>query len=272
MLINLLSSPMGRLGAILLLALLAGLAASPLLGLPDAAAQDLAQKLQPPSAQHWLGTDQLGRDVVARLLEGTLRSFLAAVLVLLGSMTISIAVGVLAANSPTRLDNAIMRVVDVLLAIPSLILALAIVGLLGPGFGHLLIALVISSWAGNARLARAYAQRVSRRPFVVAARLMGIGRARILFTHVVPAVIPDLVVVASLDLGATIVRLAGLAFLGLGPQPPAAELGAMLGESRAYLAIAPWLVVGPAVAIGWLTLGANLCGEALGDRSRQAAL
>lgn len=263
-----LRTPLGRTGLVLAAVIAAILLVSPFLGLPGSAEQDLAAKLAPPSPEHWLGADHLGRDLLARTIEAAIRSSLAAGLVLLGSLTISIVVGVLAASSRT-LDPILMRVVDVVLAVPGLILALAIVGLLGPGFDHLLIALIVSSWAGNARLARAYALAVTDRPYVQAARLAGAGRARILATHVVGAVVPRMLVVATLDLGGVIVRLAGLSFLGLGPMPPAAELGAMLGESRAYLTNAPWLFAVPTVAIVGLTLAANLIGEAVSDAANR---
>lgn len=260
-----LRTPLGRAGLVLGGVLALVLLISPFLGLPGSADQDLAVKLAPPSTEHWLGADHLGRDVLARTIEAAIRSSLAAGLVLLGSLTISIVVGVVAAAGSGPVDTVLMRIVDVVLAVPGLILALAIVGLLGPGFDHLLIALIVSSWAGNARLARAYALAVAERPYVQAARLAGIGRLRILATHVVGAVVPRMLVVATLDLGGVIVRLAGLSFLGLGPMPPAAELGAMLGESRAYLTNAPWLFIVPTVTIIGLTLTANLIGEAVSD-------
>ena len=259
-----LSSPLGRTGLTLAVVIALVLLVSPFLGLPGSVDQDLSAKLAPPSPTHWLGADQLGRDVLARTVEAAVRSTLAAALVLVGSLTISIVVGVSAATFPA-LDAPLMRLVDVVLAVPGLILALAIVGLLGPGFTHLLIALIISSWAGNARLARAYALTVAGRPYVRAARLAGVGRMRILTTHLAGAVAPRMLIVATLDLGGVIVRLAGLSFLGLGPMPPAAELGAMLGESRAYLTNAPWLFIVPTVTIIALTLAANLIGEAISD-------
>lgn len=259
-----LSSPMGRTGLFLALLIAAALLGSLLLDLPSPVEQNLGAKLAPPGPQHWLGADQLGRDVLARTIEAAVRSSTAAALVLIGSLTISIIVGVTAATFPA-LDAPLMRLVDVILAVPGLILALAIVGLLGPGFTHLLIALIISSWAGNARLARAYALTVAASPYVQAARLAGVSRPQILATHLAGAVAPRMLIIATLDLGGVIVRLAGLSFLGLGPMPPAAELGAMLGESRAYLTIAPWLFVVPTVTIIALTLAANLIGEAISD-------
>ncbi|MFT3877450.1 MAG: ABC transporter permease [Propioniciclava sp.] len=267
-----LRTPLGRLGLTIVAVLALLVAVSPLLGLPSPSAQNLAAKLAAPSAEHWLGADHLGRDVLARTIEAIMRSSLAAVLVLVGALTISIVVGVVAAAAGGVVDAVLMRIVDVVLAVPSLILALAIVGLLGPGFTHLLIALIVSSWAGNARLARAYALGIAERPYVQAARLAGVGRLRILGTHVVGGVVPQMLVVATLDLGGVVVRLAGLSFLGLGPMPPAAELGAMLGESRSYLTNAPWLFAVPTIAIIALTLAANLIGEAISDAVQHRGL
>lgn len=264
-----LRAPLGRTGLILGGLIVATLVVAPFLDLPGAAQQNLSDKLARPSASHWLGADQLGRDVLARTIEATIRSALAACLVLIGSLTISIVIGVVAATVGGLADGILMRTVDVVLAVPGLILALAIVGLLGPGFGNLLLALIVSSWASNARLARAYALAIADRPYVQAAHLAGVGRWRIMASHVVGGVIPRMLVVATLDLGGVIVRLAGLAFLGLGPMPPAAELGAMLGESRAYLSNAPWLFLAPTVAIVALTLTANLIGESVSDASNR---
>lgn len=266
-----LGTPLGRLGVALGAALLILVLVSPLLGLPPSAQQDLSAKLAAPGPEHLLGADHLGRDLLARTIEAVIRSSVAACLVLIGALTISIVVGVVAAAIGGAVDTILMRVVDIVLAVPGLILALAIVGLLGPGFDHLLVALIISSWAGNARLARSYALSVADRPYVQAARLAGVHPLRVWGTHIVGAVVPQMLVVATLDLGGVIVRLAGLSFLGLGPMPPAAELGAMLGESRSYLTNAPWLFVVPTVAIVMLTMSANLVGEAVSDAAQKGS-
>jgi peptide/nickel transport system permease protein len=160
----------------------------------------------------------------------------------------------------------------VVLAIPSLVLALAVVGVLGPGFGNLLLALVLSSWASNARLVRSFALAVRDRPYIAAARLAGAGAVRVACGHVLPAVVPRLAAVATLQLGGTIVALAGLSFLGLGAQPPTAELGAMLGDARAFTTTAPWLAAAPATVVLTVTAAANLLGEAVREASHGAAV
>lgn len=233
----------------------------------DPNAPDYAAKLQPPGAAHLLGTDQFGRDQAARLVVGLRRSLIAALGVLVGSMTVSVLVGVISGLSPRWLDSVLGRIIDVLLAIPSLVLALAIVGLLGPGYVNLLLALIVSSWAADARLARSLTMDLAHRPYVTAARLAGVGTWGIAFRHIVPAVAPRLFVVATLRLGGIVVALAGLSFLGLGVQQPEAELGSMLGDARKFLTAAPWLLIVPAGAILAMTTAANLVADGLHRRN-----
>ncbi|WP_300007705.1 ABC transporter permease [Pseudonocardia sp.] len=249
------------LAAVLLLAVLAG----PLLVGQSTTELDLGDKLAPPGPEHWLGTDQFGRDQLARLLEGGRRSLGAAALVLAGALVISMTIGIAAGLAGPVVDAVAMRVVDVLLALPGLILALAVVGVLGPSFSNLVLALVISSWAYYARLARSYVLAARSRGDVLAARMAGIPGPRIVAGHIVPGVATQLLVVATLDLGGVIVAIAGLSFLGLGVQPPDAEWGAMLSETRLYFTTAPWLLAGPAVATFLAVTAANLVGDALRD-------
>lgn len=226
---------------------------------------DLANKLQSPGAGHLLGTDQFGRDQLARLCEGGLRSIGAAAIVLAGVLLISLSVGVIAGMAGGLVDIVLMRIVDVLLAFPALVLALAVVGVLGPGFQNLLLALIASAWAYYARLARSYVLTARMRPDVIAARAAGIAWTRVIAGHVFPGVAAQLMVVATLTLGEFIIAIAGLSFLGLGVQPPAAEWGSMLNDSRLYFQTAPWLLAAPAVAILLTVSAANLVGDALRD-------
>lgn len=229
------------------------------------------QKLQPPSFSHPLGTDQFGRDQLARLLDGGRRSLGAAVIVLAGVLFISLIVGVTAGMIGGIVDTATMRLLDVILAIPSMALALAVVGVLGVGYENLLLALTASSWAYYARLARSCVRLVGARQDVIADRLAGVGWPRIVAGHVIPGVIVQLFIVATLDVSGVIIRLAGLSFLGLGVQPPDAEWGAMLAESRLYFTIAPWLLLAPATAILLSVVAANLIGNALRDAADSGA-
>jgi ABC-type dipeptide/oligopeptide/nickel transport system permease subunit len=222
-----------------------------------------AQKLQPPSASHWLGTDQFGRDQLARLLDGGRRSLGAALLVLLGVLFISLVIGIVTGMIGGFVDTITQRLLDVLLAIPSLILALAIVGVLGVSFRNLVLALLVSSWAYYARLARSCVRLAKTRLDVIADRMAGVSWARIIIGHIVPGVALQLLIVATLDLSSVIIGIAGLSFLGLGVQPPDAEWGAMLAEARLYFTVAPWLLLAPATAIFLSVVAANLLGNAL---------
>lgn len=257
--------PTGRAGLLLAAALVLAVLLGPLLVGHSATELALDDKLAAPDATHWLGTDQFGRDQLARILEGGQRSLGAAGLVLAGALVISLTIGITAGMAGPVVDAVAMRVVDVLLALPGLILALAIVGVLGPSFANLVLALVISSWAYYARLARSYVLAARSRGDVLAARMAGIGWPRIVVGHIVPGVASQLMVVATLDLGGVIVAIAGLSFLGLGVQPPDAEWGAMLSETRLYFSTAPWLLIGPAVATLLAVTAANLVGDALRD-------
>lgn len=249
------------LGALIVLAVLGGPA------LVDASPTTLAldAALAPPSRAHPLGTDAFGRDQLARLLAGGTRSLGAAGLVLAGTLVVSLAVGVGSGMAGGPVDTVAMRAVDVVLALPSLVLALAVVGVLGPGFANLLLALVVSSWASYARLARSYVVTARQRGDVQAARMAGIGWPRVVAGHVLPGVATQVAVVATLDLGGVVVAIAGLSFLGLGVQPPTPEWGAMLAESRLYATTAPWLLAAPATAILLAVAAATLVGEALRD-------
>lgn len=233
---------------------------------PDRPEQiSLNAKLIAPSLEHPLGTDQYGRDQLARIADGGRRSLGAALLVLSSTLLLSLCVGITVGMIGGFVDAVAMRVVDVLLALPSLILALAVVGVLGVGFENLMLALILSSWAYYARLARSYVQLARERQDVIVNRLAGIGWARIITGHIVPGVVAQLGVVATLDLGGTIIGIAGLSFLGLGVQPPDAEWGAMLAESRLFFTTAPWLLLAPACAIFLAVMSANLIGNALRD-------
>ena len=265
LLVHVWRSPTGRLGLVLSALIAVMVLFGPLVVShpPDQLA--LAEKLRPPSPTHLLGTDQFGRDQFARLLEGGRRSLGAAILVLAGSLLISLSLGLTAGMASGVVDAAIMRVVDVILALPRLVLALAVVGMLGPGFPNLLLALTLSSWAFNARIARSLVLSAHARPDVIAAEMAGIPTATIVIGHILPGVIAQLLVVATLEMGEIIVGLSSLSFLGLGAQPPTAEWGSMLSDSRVFFDTAPWLLASPACAIIASVSAANLLGDAIRD-------
>jgi ABC-type dipeptide/oligopeptide/nickel transport system permease subunit len=253
-------------GAILAVLLLALTFIGPLLT-HDPNATDYAHQLLSPGSAHWLGTDGAGRDEFARTVAGARTSLGAALLVFVISTGVGVLVGVVAGLAGGPVDLVLSRIIDLLLGLPSLVLALAVVGALGPGFSHLVLAMAITGWAGLAKLSRAYTLGAPNRPDVLAARMAGIPMYRIAVGHVLPGVISQALIAATLLLGDTILGLAGLSFLGLGVQPPTAEWGAMLNEARADLTIAPWLLIGPGVGIIAAVTAATLISDALRDSS-----
>ncbi len=252
----------GLIAALLLLLLALG---GPLALPYDPDLPDYAVALQPPSRAHWLGTDHTGRDVLARLMDGARRSLGASLLVLTSTFTIGLFVGVVAGMAGGALDNGLMRLVDILMTLPGMVLAIAMIGILGPGFQNLLLALIIADWAYYARLARSYVLTATQRSDAIAARLAGINWLRIMWGHILPGVMTQMAVIATLGLGGMITAISGFSFLGLGVQPPLAEWGSMLVDARFYFPIAPWLLLAPAGLIFASVLAANLIGNALRD-------
>jgi peptide/nickel transport system permease protein len=246
-----------------LLALAAILA--PLLAPADPNAQDLAHRLAPPSAQNLLGTDELGRDILSRILYGARVTLAVVALIGLSVPAAGLAVGCIAGMSGGIVDALLMRTADVFLAFPRLILALALVAAMGPGLTHALIAIGLAAWPPYARLARAETLALRGREFIAAARLAGARPARILVRHIAPLCLPSLVVRASLDMAGVILTAAGLGFLGLGVAPPTAEWGAMIAAGRRFMLDQWWVAAAPGIAIAVATLGFNLLGEGLRD-------
>ena len=252
-------------GLAIVVLMLAIAIAAPLLAPYDPAAQDVLNRLQPPSADHLLGTDHLGRDELSRVLYGARVSLLSVIAVGAGILVVGMAVGTLAGLAGGWVDGIVMRLVDVLLAFPSLLLALAISGTLGPGLLNLVLAMTAIWWADYARLVRGLVVGVKELPFVEAARATGLGRMRIAFRHVLPNVAAPVVVLATLQTARLLLALASLSFLGLGVSPPTAEWAAMLSEGKDFLADAPLLMVWPGLAITITALGLNLLGDGLRD-------
>lgn len=251
-------------GAFLLLVVLAALCA-PLLAPRDPDAIDMGAALAGPSAAHPLGTDQLGRDQFSRLLYGGRATLLLTAIGTVSIVTLGLTVGVVAGYAGGRVDLAISTLLTVLLALPSLLLTLAILGVLGPGTTSLLVALVGAGWVGHARIFRAAILGLREQPYVEAAVGLGASRARIVTRHLLPNLLPTVVVLATLDLGALLLTVSSLSFLGLGVQPPTADWGAMLNDARPYFGDLPLLVVVPGVCITAVALASNLLGDALRD-------
>jgi len=252
-------------GVILLLAILISLLA-PVLPLDNPNATDLAGRLQPPgSPGHLLGTDLLGRDILSRLIWGTRLSLAVAAAATAIAAVVGSLIGLFAGYFGGKLDAFFMRSIDVVMALPYLLLALAIVATLGPGLLNALIAIAIVNIPFFARSVRGSAILLRNRQFVDAARVCGRPRFGILFGHILPNVLPIIIITVATTLGWMILETAGLSFLGLGAQPPQADLGAMLGEGRKLMLIAPHLALLPGVVVFILVMGLNLFADGLRD-------
>nr|WP_238456615.1 nickel ABC transporter permease subunit NikC [Desulfotruncus arcticus] len=225
----------------------------------------LSQKLAAPSAAYPLGTDHLGRCILSRLIYGTRLSLSTAAIALVTIMLISIPLGTLSGYLGGRLDNLVMRVIDVLLAFPGLVLALVIAGMLGPGLMNVMIATAAVWWVGYARVIRGVVLSVREKEFVLAARSSGTSHCGIIVRHILPNVLSPVIVLATLDMGSLILAISGLSFLGLGAQPPTPEWGAMLNDGRPYMQVVPRLMVYPGLAIMTVVLAFNLLGDGLRD-------
>lgn len=252
-------------GLVIVTVVLVGALAAPALAPHDPDVQDVLHRLQPPSAKHLLGTDQLGRDELSRILHGARVSVFTALAVGLAILLVGLVVGMLSGLAGGLVDGLIMRLVDVLLAFPSLLLALAVVGTLGPGLLHLALAMTAVWWVDYARLVRGLVLAVKERPFVEATRAQGAGGLRIAARHVLPNIASPVIVLATLRTARLLLALAALSFLGLGVGPPTAEWGSMLNDGKDFLADAPQLMLWPGLAITITALGLNLLGDGLRD-------
>ena len=255
-----------NLTAIALIATLAACALlAPLLAPYDPLAQDLAVRLKPPSPEHWLGTDSLGRDIASRILYGARISLVIGVVVVGSAGVFGTFVGLVAGYAGGLVDEALMRLTEVFLAFPALILAMAIAGALGPSLTNAIIAIAAVTWAVYARLVRGQILSLRQREFVEAARAMGASRRRIVLRHLLPNTLAPLMVQASFDMGSSIIAAAGLSFIGFGAQPPTPEWGVMISEGRNFISTQPWLSLFPGVAILLAVGSFNLLGDGLRD-------
>jgi len=251
-------------GAIVIAAIVAALA-GPFLVPYDPSVQDLPVRLTGPSLAHPFGLDELGRDVLARILWGARISLLVGIVVVSVSSSVGLLLGSLAGYFGGLVDDAISRVSDVLLAFPGILLAIALVAVLGPSLMNVVLALSVIGWVGYARLVRGQVLRTRELEYVHAARALGAGVPRILWRHVIPSTIPALIVQATLGMAGAIISEASLSFLGLGVQPPTPSWGTMINGGRAHLLDAPHLTVFPGIAIALLVLGFNFLGDGLRD-------
>src|SRR5580658_8694399 len=258
--------PLAAAGTLLLaIFVLCGLAA-PWLAPHNPAAIDLLHRLEGPSAAHWAGTDELGRDTLSRLLWGARISLSVSVTVVAVSLALGLALGGLAGYWGSWMDVALTTfAMNTFLALPGILLAIAFAAFLGPGFINLVLALAIGGWAGYARLVRAQVMAVRDREYVDAARALGAGGLRIFFRHILPNIVQPVLVQAAIGMAGVILAEATLSFLGLGIPAPTPSWGAMLNDARLHLFDSPHLVLFPAVAVAGAVLGFNFLGDALRD-------
>ena len=258
-------NPIAMAGFVIIATLVLVAAFAPFLTATDGVVQNLADRLEPPSAQHWFGTDQLGRDIYDRIIWGSQITLYIVTLVAVIVVPIGLAIGTVAGYVGGVVERTLMRITDIFLAFPRLILALAFVSALGPGIENAVLAIALTTWAPYARIARAEALTIRNAEFIDAARVQGASSFRILRGHVVPLCLASVIVRLTLDMAGIILVAAGLGFLGLGAQPPSPEWGAMISSGRQYLLDQWWVPTIPGLAILLVSLGFNLLGDGLRD-------
>jgi peptide/nickel transport system permease protein len=257
--------PLAVAGLLVVVAMLVMALFAPWLATHDPGAQNLGNRLKPPSGDHWLGTDELGRDIWSRILYGARITLGMVVAVVLLVAPVGLLVGCAAGYAGDWLDRILMRTTDVFLAFPRLILALAFVAAMKPGVESAVAAIALTAWPPYARLARAETLRIRDSDFIAAVRMLGASPWRIVLRHVAPVCMPSLIVRVTLDMSSIILTAAGLGFLGLGAQPPLPEWGTMIATARRFILEQWWVPVVPGIAIFMASLAFNLLGDGLRD-------
>ena len=251
--------------AILALGVIAAAVFAPVLATHNPYEAVLADAVQPPSSEHWFGTDRMGRDLYSRVIYGA-RTSLAAALALVGIIVVvGTFLGIVAGYFGGVLDAVIMRIADMMISFPGMVLAIAVAGILGGGIVNAIIALSIVSWTKYARPARSMVLKIYNRDYIAAARVTGSATSHILWKYMLPNALPTMLITGATDIGSMMLEIAGLSFLGFGAQPPTAEWGYMLNEGRAYITAAPWLMIFPGLAIFVTVVIFNLLGDSLRD-------
>jgi len=258
-------NPLTLVGLVIVAGFVVTAAVAPILAIQNPLSQDLAHRLDPPSIGHPFGLDSLGRDVFSRVVYGARISVVSGVSVVSAAVAFGVAAGTAAGWQGGWWDEVLMRVTDMFLAFPSLVLAMAISAILTPSLTNALIAIAIVSWTSYARLARAQTLAIRHRDFIEAARAQGAHELAIVLRHLIPNAVAPLLVQATLEIGGIILTSAGLAFIGFGAQPPTPEWGVMVSEGRSFLMDQWWVATFPAVAILLLVLGFNLLGDGVRD-------
>ena len=252
-------------GVLAILIILTAVFAPVVTGGVNPAEGDLSTAIQPPGPGHGFGTDKLGRDIFTRVIYGARVSLTASFSVVILIFVIGTVLGILAGYFGGAVDAVIMRIADMLISFPGLVLAMAVAGIMGASIRNAVIALAVVSWTKYARLARSLVMKIRDRDFVAAAVVTGSKTPYILLHYMLPNVLPTLVITAAADIGSMMLELASLSFLGFGAKAPAAEWGLMLNEGRAYMQAAPWLMVFPGIAIFITVVVFNMLGDGLRD-------
>jgi peptide/nickel transport system permease protein len=259
------SHPLGVIGLAIILLLFFTAAAAPLLTPYDPIAQDMSIRLAPPSAAHWFGTDNFGRDVFARIVYGARTTIYVVILVTVLVAPIGLLIGTCAGYFGKLVDEILMRLTDIFLSFPGLVLALGFAAALGPGITNAIIAISLTAWPPIARLARAETLSLRQSEFIAAVRLQGASAPAIIFRHILPMCVPSVIVRVTLNMAGIILTAAGLGFLGLGAQPPWPEWGSMASTGREFMLDSPWVIAAPGLAIAAISLAFNLMGDTLRD-------
>jgi len=259
------STPLAMIGTVIILIFLSIAIFAPLLTSYNPTAQNMNERLLPPSAQHIFGTDQYGRDVFCRVVYGARVEVWIIFIVSIISVMIGIVVGITAGYFGGAVDEILMRITDMFLAFPRLVLAMALTAALGPNLTNTMIAIALVDWTIYARLGRAEAMKVKSQPYIEAIRAIGANDFRIIVFHVLPMSISPVIVQLTLRMGTIILTAAGLGFLGLGAQPPTPEWGAIVSGGRSYLVDQWWITTFPGMAIAFVVLGFNLLGDGIRD-------
>ena len=259
-------NPLAMLGLLIVLALVLMAAFAPVIATHDPITQNLAERLKPPMTDgHLLGTDEFGRDIFSRIVHGARVTLYIVALVAVTAPVFGLLVGTVAGYAGGWVDQVLKRITDIFLAFPRLILALALVAVLGPGIENAVLAIALTAWPPYARVARAETLTVRNSDYIAAVRLQGAGPARIVWGHVMPMCLPSVIIRVTLDMAGVILTAAGLGFLGLGVQPPMAEWGLMISSGRKFLFEQWWVATMPGLAIFIVSLGFNLLGDGLRD-------
>lgn len=253
----------GLLGGLLLLLVIVPALLAPWLPLPDPLTNNLAAAFSPPGDHYLLGTDQLGRDLLSRILSGTRLSLMVVLLAAVIAAVMGSVLGMVAGYSGGWLDALIMRLMDIQLAVPFILLILLVMALFGASLTHIILIMGVTSWAIYARVARAKTLEIRELEFIESVKAMGFSTPRILLRHVLPNLMTPLIVLLTLDIPRLIVLEASIGFLGMGIQPPTPTLGNLIGEGRSYMLLAQWLVLYPGLVIAALVIGCNLLGDSL---------